>query len=106
MKKRLRKKLRLGEFREFGFEVQFRLPADLAEDAMWAFSDAFLQQAIEGNSLMCGGSCGRNWDVFVTRAGRGSASEQQRAAVSAWLQQHPLVSEIRVGPPIDAWHSA
>lgn len=105
MKKRLRKKLRLGEFREFGFDVKFRLQPGLDDDAIWRLSDAFLEQAIEGNGLVCGGGCGRAWDVFVTRAGRGTATEQHRTAVTAWLQQHHWVSDIEVGPLIDAWHS-
>lgn len=106
MKKRLREKLRLGEFRQFGFEVGFRLPEDLDEASVDAFWDAFVGQAIEAPGLMCGGGCGRVWDVFVTRTGRGSATEGDRCEVAAWLGRQPLVSDIRIGPLVDAWHSA
>ena len=41
MKKRIRKKLCLGEFQEFGFEVQFRLPSDMSDQDQEAFFDAF-----------------------------------------------------------------
>ena len=37
MRKRIRKKLCLGEFQEFGFEVQFRLPSDLSDQDQEGF---------------------------------------------------------------------
>jgi hypothetical protein len=105
MRKRLRKKLRLGEFREFGFEVRFRLPADLDQAGQFAFFDSFIQEAIEGNGLVCGGRCGDAWDVFVTLGRRGTATEEHRTKVRCWLQEHSEVSGPVVGPLVDAWHS-
>ena len=106
MKKRLRKKLHLGEFREFGFEVGFRLSEDLDESGLDRFWDSFIGEAIEAWGLMCGGACGRVWDVFVTRPGRRSATEQDQRDVAGWLEQRPDVSGVQIGPLIDAWHSA
>jgi uncharacterized protein YggL (DUF469 family) len=106
MKKRLRKKMRLAEFREFGFEVSFQLPDDLDQADLYRFFDSFITEAIEGRGLMCGGGCGQVWDVFVTRHGRGSANEEDRHGVAAWLQQYPHVTDVQVGPLTDAWHSA
>lgn len=106
MKKRLRKKLRLGEFREFGFEVGFRLSDELDQAGLDRFWEFFIAEAIEVRGLMCGGASGRVWDVFVTRAGRGSATEQDRRDITGWLDRYPDVSEVRIGPLIDAWHSA
>lgn len=106
MKKRLRKKLRLGEFQELGFEVGFRLPGTLDEAQGLQFWDEFIGQAIESAGLMCGGGCGQEWGIFVVRPGRRSATEDDQRHVRAWLERHPLVSDIRVGPLVDAWHSA
>lgn len=106
MKKRLRKKLRLGEFRELGFEVSFRLSDGLDQPGLNRFWDSFIGEAIEARGLMCGGACGRVWDVFVTRAGRGSAAEQDRRDLAGWLERYANVSEVWIGPLIDAWHSA
>lgn len=103
MKKRLRKKLHVAEFREFGFEVSFRLPDDLDEAGLDRFFDSFIAEAIEGHGLMCGGGCGQVWDVFVTRHGRRSATDEDRHGVAAWLQQHPDVTDVQIGPLIDAW---
>jgi hypothetical protein len=105
MRKRLRKKLRLGEFQEFGFELRFRLEPTLGQDEVDRFSDSFLLQAIEDNDLLCGGSCGLEWDVFVTRDRRGSVSAKHTAVVRAWLERHPAVHDVFVGELQDAWHS-
>lgn len=106
MKKRLRKKLRLREFRQFGFEVSFRLPDDLDEAGVDGFEDTFIADAIEARGLICGGGCGRVWDVFVTHAGRASAADEDRTKLAEWLGRHALVSSIHIGPLVDAWHSA
>ncbi len=106
MKKRLRKKLRLGEFRELGFEVRFRLSDELDATALDQFWDSFIGDAIEARGLMCGGGCGRHWDVLITRPGRTSATEEDRRAVAAWLQHGSSVADVEIGSLIDAWHSA
>ncbi|MBI4488111.1 MAG: YggL family protein [Deltaproteobacteria bacterium] len=107
MRKRLRKKFHLGEFREFGFEVAFRV-ADTVSDAELdnCFWDAFIDEAIEARGLSCGGGCGREWDIFVTRAGRQSATEEDRAAVGSWLKDRGSACGIRIGLLVDAWHIA
>ena len=104
MRKRIRKKLFLGEFQEFGFEVQFRLPPDLSDQDQEAFFDAFIAEVIEGHGLMCGGGCGTDWDIFITLADRGSAKEGHQKLVEDWLRNSPLVSEIKIGPLVDAWN--
>jgi uncharacterized protein YggL (DUF469 family) len=104
MKKRMRKKLYLGEFQEFGFEVQFRLPADLSEPDQEAFFDAFMSEAIDSHGLLAGGGCGTEWDIFVTLADRGSAEEKHQKLVEDWLGNSPLVADIRIGPLVDAWN--
>lgn len=106
MKKRLRKKLRLGEFRQFGFEVSFRLPENLGDDGVDAFWDTFIREAIEVPGLMCGGGCGREWDIFVCRPDRKSATEEDRRVTASWLEGHVHVSDIHIGPLVDAWHPA
>ena len=106
MRKRLQKKLRLGEFQEFGFELRFRLDPALSDQEVDRFTDSFILQGIEANDLMCGSGCGREWDVFVTRARRGSLTDGQVAAVRAWLEAHPSVRDVRLGELQDAWYPA
>jgi uncharacterized protein YggL (DUF469 family) len=107
MKKRLRKKLRRGEFQELGFEVRFRAVDDLSGEAFDNVADAFISQAIEANGLICGGGGKKpEWEVFVTLDRRGSATETHRQAVQQWLATRPEVTTSQVGPLVDAWYTA
>jgi len=106
MRKRLRKKRRLGEFRQFGFEVTFRLAPEVSEAAVDRFWDRFIVGCIERHHLTCGGGCGREWDVFVTPEGRRSATELDRELTERWLRGQAEVVDLQVGPLIDAWHAA
>ncbi|MDZ7288872.1 MAG: YggL family protein [candidate division KSB1 bacterium] len=106
MRKRLRKKLHLGEFQEMGFEVRFRMSSSLDESSFNKLIDAFIEQAIEAKRLMFGGGGNESvWSGFVTLDRRGSATEQHRQFVQHWLQSQPQIVEHYVGPLIDAWHS-
>jgi hypothetical protein len=106
MKKRLRKKLHKGEFQELGFEVRFRTTDSISDNDFDSLVDAFIDQAIEGNGLMCGGGGKKpEWSVFVTLDRRGSAMEGHRQAVQKWLTARSEVKEVEVGPLVDAWYS-
>jgi len=101
MKRRLRKKLRLGEFREDCFEVQFRVNPSLECKVMAAFIEM-----IEVNGLQCGGGGkGGEWSGVVQGSGcRKSTTAADRAYVLEWLQAHPHIRDVLVGPLRDAWH--
>lgn len=105
MKKPLRKKLRVVEFQELGFDLCFQSSDDVPDAELETFWDAFIA-AVEARGLMCGGACGRDWDIFVAHFRRGSATEGDRQALVAWLNAHPGVRDIRLGQLVDAWHSA
>lgn len=53
--RRTRKKLRVGEFRQSGFDVSLRLRDTLREDELMRFWDAFILDAIERNGMAFGG---------------------------------------------------
>lgn len=106
MKRRLRKKKRIGEFRELGFEVSYRLCEDVTAEQAEAFLLLFLREAIERNELGAGGGGGRPVGEFfvVSARERASASDEQRERVRAWLRGRPEVTASEVGPLRDAWH--
>ncbi len=53
---------------------------------------------------MCGGGCGRQWDIFVAAPRGRSATEDDRRALQEWLSRKTFVSDVRIGPLVDAWH--
>ncbi len=103
VKKRLRKKLRRFEFRELGFEVRFLVAETVIDDALDRFWDELIGEGIEGAGLMCGGGGDHAWELVVFRA-RGCATDADRVTLAEWLQRHPAVSDVEVGPLFDLWH--
>lgn len=104
MKKRLRKKLCKGEFKELGFYVYFRLPEDMADEDLDTFLDRFFTEALESNGLGFGGSGHHEWEGFVAVDRRGSVTEEQRRHVDDWLKNHPQVVEHQISELRDAWY--
>jgi len=98
--RRLRKKLRIGEFQQLGFPIEFRLRPGLTDEVTWAFWDAFISDAIESNGLMFGGG----ESGYVCGIDRTSASEKHRQVIESWLRGRPEVQSAQVGPLEDAWH--
>lgn len=105
MKKRLRKKLHLGEFREDCFEIEFSFDPPLSPEAFDNFWDDFVCGLIEAEDLQFGGGGDpASWHGFVEKAGRGTVRERDRQIVVDWLEQHPDVSTVSAGPLRDAWY--
>ncbi|MFH1279348.1 MAG: 50S ribosome-binding protein YggL [Candidatus Eisenbacteria bacterium] len=106
MRKRLRKKLHMGEFRQFGFMLSlvFCGETDTAEEC----------ESFEG--LIIGSLCKPHgfeysigfwppdyFEVFLVPS-RGSTTDEQRVWVEAWLRSRGEVLEYHVGHFIDAYH--
>ena len=105
MNKRLRKKKRVGEFKEFGFELR----ADLRPGLVGVELDAFVDRLIgvvEARTLGFGGCAGRDdkLDGFVTHIGRESATEDDRAVLAAFLAGDDAVVRREIGALRDAWY--
>lgn len=92
MRRRLRKKKCLGEFKELGFSVVADLKPGLSTADLNAFLDRWID-AIEAHGLAFGGGCGRGdaLEGFVTRMARGSPSENDRQALIRFLDDDPAV---------------
>lgn len=105
MKKRLRKKKRLGEFAEYGFAVHFQLdlPEEKAEDWLDRLIDA-----TQGRDLELGGGIGypegEGHFVVARLGGNGSVTPEERESWLEWLQALPEVKMHRATELIDVWH--
>ena len=105
MRRRLRKKRRVGEFQEFGFDVTYTPTAECTEPNRDKLLDAFIEQAIEANGLQCGGGGVVTMEFFVTRVKRrSSATEADRLVVQQWLESRPDVVSFDIGGLRDAWY--
>ena len=74
--RRLRKKLRVDEFQELGFEVQWHFPADTAVEAVDALTDRFIAELIEPRGLAFAGSGYLAWEGLVCTQAIGRCSEE------------------------------
>ncbi|MDR0281451.1 MAG: YggL family protein [Paucimonas sp.] len=99
--RRLRKKLCVDEFQELGFELNLAFKEDLSDEAIDAFLDAFLAEAMDANGLDYVG--GEDFGL-VCSAKRGSVTEEQRASVEAWLKGRNELTNIEISPLLDAWY--
>ena len=108
MKKRLRKKKRVGEFRELGFTVfAAHARTDIESPDV---NDDWLEQFIiwlESRELDSGGGSNREATrLYITSyKPRASATEQDRIDVSEWLADCSDVRAHAIAPLSDAWHS-
>ncbi|GBG14955.1 oxygen-dependent coproporphyrinogen-III oxidase [Novimethylophilus kurashikiensis] len=99
--RRLRKKLRVDEFQELGFELEVALNQGLTPEGVEALVDAFLAEVIEPRDLAFAG-----WATggYVCKFSRGSATEEDRSAAAAWLKARPEVEAVRASELQDAWY--
>jgi len=104
MRRRLRKKKRLGEFQELGFEVNAELAADTGDKGSWAFFGRLIDAAEARQLGFGGGGSGTHFTWFVVRLGRGSADEADREALAGFLRGDAAVVHHDVGPLVDAWY--
>ncbi|MBN9339629.1 MAG: hypothetical protein ABT02_06520 [Comamonadaceae bacterium SCN 68-20] len=99
--RRLRKKMHLDEFQEFGFEYELSLKEDLTTEQEDALMDRFVTELLAPRFLAAAG-----WvlEGFVTSYHRGSATDEDRAATLAWFRAQPEVNEASVSELKDAWY--
>lgn len=105
MKKRLRKKLHKGEFKELGFNVDFHYKVS-GEDEVDRLIDEFLAVA-EGNRCCVGGwyaQEGNKASFFVVSLERRSVLPEERQAIVKWLEDNPEIDNITAGELRDAWY--
>lgn len=105
MRKRLRKKKHLGEFREYG--VYFAIRFDKTSRNMDAFLDAFVLEAIEANSCYCGVGGKTDGDLITgfIELGRDTDNFMGRlAAIKAWVSAQSDILAYVFSPLTDAWH--
>lgn len=107
MKKRLRKKYRVGEFRELCFGFSFEYKGDVATPECEQFLHALIEDCIEANGLNCEGNITESGcHIFATAENPTKTSEEQRLAVKSWLEARPDVEIKSFGELEDSWYAS
>ena len=88
MKKRLRKKKKLGEFVEYGFEVRILFEPPLNDTDVWLDK---LIDFVEMLDLGVGGGYSRyEANFYVTALKRNSLTEADRLSLATWLNYNAI----------------
>ncbi len=99
--RRLRKKMHIGEFKEYGFDYEVKLKCSLSPGDEYGHIARFLEEVIEPRKLGLGGSLTIG---FVAPYGEGVATEEDRAAVEKWLRSNLPVETVKVSELKDVWY--
>lgn len=102
---RQRKKLRLGEFQELGFDVTAKSAKELTPSERQEFIDRLIDARGERGLLFGGGFNDYLEGFVVVDALRGSVTDEQRESFKAWLESCPELTNVFAGPLKDAWYS-
>lgn len=100
--RRLRKKLRVDEFKELGFDLAWQLKDDITSDELDAFIDKFFADAIQPNGLGFGGEGDTLWHGLICSEKLGSCTEEHRTVVEKWLTDNGATS-VSVSELYDIW---
>ena len=99
---RLRKKLRVDEFKELGFDVAWQLNDDITSESLDAFIDKFFAEAIQPNGLGFGGEGDTLWHGLICTQSLGSCTDAHRDIVKKWLSENGA-KQVAVRDLYDVW---
>ncbi|KGJ95566.1 YggL family protein [Colwellia psychrerythraea] len=99
---RIRKKLRVDEFQELGFDVAWKLTDGINGEELDAFINKFFAEVIQPNGLGFGGEGDTLWHGLICTQKLGSCTEEHRSAVEKWLTDNGATS-VAVSDLYDVW---
>ena len=100
--RRLRKKLRVDEFQELGFDVAWQLDKETTGEAIDDFISRFFAEAIEPNGLGFGGEGDTLWHGLICTQKLGKCTEEHRTIVDKWLNDNGAKA-VSVSELYDVW---
>ncbi|MCE9678034.1 YggL family protein [Shewanella sp. AS1] len=100
--RRLRKKLRIDEFQEFGFDVNWTFDDSVSEEQIDTIVDAFIDEVIEARKLGFHGGGHKEWEGIIATQSIGKCTEEDRQAVNDFWKSQP-VKEVVVSELYDIW---
>ncbi|WOH38694.1 YggL family protein [Thalassotalea fonticola] len=100
--RRLRKKMRVDEFQELGFDLAWQFAEGTTDEAIDEFMDKFFDEVIEPNGLGFGGEGDLIWHGLVCTQKLGKCTDENRKDVEAWLTNAGAKS-VAVSDLYDVW---
>jgi len=100
--RRLRKKLRVDEYQELGFDIGFQLDEKSSDEQVDVFMNQFFAEAIESQGLGFGGEGDTLWHGLVCTQKLGRCTEEHRNNVEQWLTKNGAKT-VSVSALYDVW---
>lgn len=100
--RRLRKKLRVDEFQELGFDIAWKLADGTDDEAVELFLNRFFDEVIEPNELGFGGEGDILWHGLICTQQIGKCTEAHRETVEQWLTVNGATA-VSVSELYDVW---
>jgi len=100
--RRLRKKLRVDEYQELGFDLAWKLPDGTDSEGIDTFIVKFFNDIIEPNGLGFGGEGDLLWHGIICTQKLGKCTDEHRAAVEKWLKDNGATA-VSVSDLYDVW---
>lgn len=102
--RRLRKKLKVDEFKEIGFMVAFSFAEGTTLDTVGEVFDVFMNEVLKPNEFCFEGSGYIHWEgnIHLQKIGASICTEEHRQLVKSWLEGRGLLN-IEVSELMDLW---
>jgi uncharacterized protein YggL (DUF469 family) len=100
--RRLRKKMRVDEFQELGFDLAWKFADGTSNEQIDQFLDTLFSEVIEPNGLGFGGEGDLLWHGLICTQKLGKCTEEHRQLVESWFKGKQIDS-IKVSPLYDVW---
>lgn len=100
--RRIRKKMRVDEFQELGFDVAWKFADGTSNAAIDEFIDKFFAEAMETQGLGFGGEGDLIWHGLVCTQKLGKCTDENRQVVEKWLTDAGAQS-VAVSDLYDVW---
>ncbi|MDO2948450.1 YggL family protein [Aeromonas simiae] len=101
--RRLRKKLRVDEFQELGFDLNWNFPVGTTEAQIDALVDAFIDEVVEPRALAFAGSGHLVWEGMVCTQAIGKCTEEDRQVIEGWLKGKGM-EQVKASSLFDLWY--
>lgn len=107
MKKRLRKKYRVGEFQEFSFFLSFKFKENIDIERVEDFLNN-LSEHLDAHGLYFSGliSITNHCSLEIKADDPKTTNEEQRSAVKAWIEACEDIEDVSVSDLADAWYGS